>query len=766
MKTTNSIVFKIKTVSATLFIVCLLFCTLSAKAIQMNYQGVVKQSSVAYQGTGYFKFAMGDSGGTTNYWANDGTSEGEPGTNVQVNVTNGFFHLALGNNMTNIPVEVFTDNADVYLRVWFAEFLAGPYSTLGGAQQIRPVPMAINAEMLEGYSYVTLTNSININDADADPANEFNSSVVLSNAILKVTDAGGTLSANLSNLIDDADADPSNEFNSAVILNGTTLEVVDKGGTNSADLASLVDDGDWDTSGNNIYNANTGNVGIGVTNPIEKLEVVGNILARNNANTSTLKFSPSQVGTNLSITGCDNDGTANYPIHISDEDGYDILKVRASLSPGARFGNNASKSSFNGIVEANVFTGGKAHHIDEGADYCFIGGGLTNRIENSYSDYSGIASGKDNIIGVNYSSPYSFIGGGRTNIVDNDYSVIAGGRLNYIKRLYSFIGGGMNNRVIDDRSVICGGADNLANEYSEYSFIGGGYRNLIRSYNPSDKYNTLVSGFINSISNSYDAFLGGGSWNNISYGPFSVIAGGQRNISFEKGTTISGGRANRIVGEYCTVGGGWSNKVDGYSYYSTIPGGLENRIYASNYGFAAGRYAKIWHNGCFVWADSNLSDVNTSAENQFIARASGGFVFMTAVNGTTTGAQLPAGSGSWSSLSDKNSKENFKEINGREVLDKICAMTISTWNYKTQDGSIRHAGPMAQDFYAAFGLGEDERRLSNVDVDGIALAAIKELKKQKDAEIAALHWEKNTEINELKKKVEALMQRIDALKNK
>ena len=703
-----------KKISTTVVLGILLF-SLNVNAVQMNYQGVVKQSGVAYQGTGFFKFVLTDISGSTNYWANDNTATGKPETNVTANVTNGFFHLALGESMADIPANIFSDYSDIYLCVWFAEQVTGQFNKLGGKQKILPVPFAVNAEMIEGLNYNSLTNSININDADANPANEFNSSV---------------------------------------ILNGTTLEITDNGGTKSADLSSLIDDGDWNTSGSDIYNANSGNVGIGTTNASQKLEVAGNVLVRNTGNTSSLNISPSQIGTNLSISGCDNDGTANYPIHISDEDGYDIMKVRASLSPGANFGNNASKSSFNGTVEANTFIGGKAHHIDEGADYCFIGGGLTNRIENSYSDYSGIASGMNNVIGPNYSSPYSFIGGGRTNIVDNDYSVIAGGRLNYIKRLYSFIGGGMNNRAIDDRSVICGGADNLANEYSEYSFIGGGYRNLIRSYNPSDKYNTIVGGYINSISNSYHAFIGGGSWNNISYGPFSVIAGGQRNISFEKGTTISGGRANRIVGEYCTVGGGWSNKVDGYSYYSTIPGGLENRIYASNYGFAAGRYAKIWHNGCFAWADSNLSDVNTTAENQFIARASGGFVFMTAVNGTTTGAQLPSGSGSWSSLSDKNSKENFKELNGREVLDKISAMYLSSWNYKTQDDDIRHAGPMAQDFYAAFGLGEDELRLSNVDVDGIALTAIKELKLQKD-----------TEINDLKQKIELLMKRVELLES-
>jgi hypothetical protein len=48
---------------------------------------------------------------------------------------------------------------------------------------------------------------------------------------------------------------------------------------------------------------------------------------------------------------------------------------------------------------------------------------------------------------------------------------------------------------------------------------------------------------------------------------------------------------------------------------------------------------------------------------------------------------------------------------------------------------------MAQDFYAAFGLGSDDRHISTVDPDGVALAAIQglyELAKEKDAQIAEL----------------------------
>jgi len=89
----------------------------------------------------------------------------------------------------------------------------------------------------------------------------------------------------------------------------------------------------------------------------------------------------------------------------------------------------------------------------------------------------------------------------------------------------------------------------------------------------------------------------------------------------------------------------------------------------------------------------------------------------------------------------------------------------NTWrNLVTQDPSVRHLGPMAQDFRAAFGLGEDDRHISSSDADGVALAAIQGLNqkleetvRQKDARIAAL--EQN--VAELKRLVNALARRMD-----
>ena len=79
----------------------------------------------------------------------------------------------------------------------------------------------------------------------------------------------------------------------------------------------------------------------------------------------------------------------------------------------------------------------------------------------------------------------------------------------------------------------------------------------------------------------------------------------------------------------------------------------------------------------------------------------------------------------------------------------------------TQDEAIRHAGPMAQDFHAAFGLGEDERHISSVDPDGIALSAIQGLyaiSREKEAEIDLL----KRRLAEMEEKMQALLDNLPA----
>ena len=94
---------------------------------------------------------------------------------------------------------------------------------------------------------------------------------------------------------------------------------------------------------------------------------------------------------------------------------------------------------------------------------------------------------------------------------------------------------------------------------------------------------------------------------------------------------------------------------------------------------------------------------------------------------TGSGVILYPGGGAFSSLSDKNKKENFNSINNQDILGKVGQLDISNWNYKSQDEKIRHIGPMAQDFHAAFGLGESDKHIGTNDADGVALAAIQGL---------------------------------------
>jgi hypothetical protein len=81
----------------------------------------------------------------------------------------------------------------------------------------------------------------------------------------------------------------------------------------------------------------------------------------------------------------------------------------------------------------------------------------------------------------------------------------------------------------------------------------------------------------------------------------------------------------------------------------------------------------------------------------------------------------------FSIVSDRNAKENFGQVAPIEILEKIVTLPIETWNYKTQPESIRHIGPMAQDFYAAFGVGDSDKTIATVDAHGVALAAIQGL---------------------------------------
>ncbi len=80
-------------------------------------------------------------------------------------------------------------------------------------------------------------------------------------------------------------------------------------------------------------------------------------------------------------------------------------------------------------------------------------------------------------------------------------------------------------------------------------------------------------------------------------------------------------------------------------------------------------------------------------------------------------------------VSDRNVKESIAPVDPRGVLAKLADMPIATWRYRNESQDVRHMGPMAQDFRAAFGLGDSDTSYHAVDAQGVALAAIQALER-------------------------------------
>lgn len=62
-----------------------------------------------------------------------------------------------------------------------------------------------------------------------------------------------------------------------------------------------------------------------------------------------------------------------------------------------------------------------------------------------------------------------------------------------------------------------------------------------------------------------------------------------------------------------------------------------------------------------------------------------------------------------------------------EILERLSTLPVSSWTYGYDHDSVRHLGPMAQDFAAAFGLGDSDRRIDMVDANGVLIVACQAL---------------------------------------
>ncbi len=292
----------------------------------------------------------------------------------------------------------------------------------------------------------------------------------------------------------------------------------------------------------------------------------------------------------------------------------------------------------------------------------------------------------------------------------------------------------------------------------------------------TDHYGTVGGGYANragnddaALENAAFATVGGG-WANTASGGYSTVDGGHANTASGEYSTVDGGYSNTASGGFSSVGGAYLSTASGVSSTvggggfniasgrnSTVAGGLGNTA-SGDYSFAAGHRAKATGKGSFVWADSRDFDFEIASTDQFGVRATGGIYMIVGIDALGVpleGCALVAGVSGWQCTSDRDAKENLVPTNGQDVLARLVAMPLYTWNFKGSDPAMRNLGPMAQDFSAAFGLGKDDKTIASGNLDGVALAAIQGLNEKLEAKLA----EKDREIAELKRAVEILLVR-------
>lgn len=436
-------------------------------------------------------------------------------------------------------------------------------------------------------------------------------------------------------------------------------------------------------------------------------------------------------------------------------------------------------------AESSTVGGGWANGIGTNADFSTIGGGYLNDIGTN-SPYSTIGGGENNDIGTN--SLASTIGGGYRNDIGTDsyYSTIAGGGKNHIGTYSSSstIGGGSGNRILNDSAfaTIPGGRSNTV--AANYTFAAG-----------ADAKANHTGSFVWADSS-------GGDFATTGDNQFLIRASGF--VGINKNTPATALDVNGIV--TATSFSGTGGDLTGLNASALVSGTLPSARLAGTYSSAltfnnpannlSGNGSALTALNASQLTSGTVPDVrltsnvarrdqaNTFTSQQIITNTSSGlagaalritpasasaiglYVFQTSSDAAVvfenrgSGQQIVAFNApgnevfivdndgdvfakSFAPISDRNRKENIAPVNPSEVLEKVAALPISRWNFK--EDHVKHVGPMAQDFHAAFGLGHDDKHIATVDADGVALAAIQGLNqkleaelKEKDARIADL----------------------------
>lgn len=448
------------------------------------------------------------------------------------------------------------------------------------------------------------------------------------------------------------------------------------------------------------------------------------------------------------------DGTIGFGMNVVTVPGGRGVQIDARITLATLSGPWSDSAGNSGTFAINASTGGIARPLPTGG-----GGGTTIPPTFALQQDGGFLAGGALTVGaIPASGP-----GTRMMWFPNKAAFRAG----------NVSGTQWNDANVGDRSVAMGfntvASGGLSTALGSVTTASGGNSTAIGAFTTANGGNSTAMGLETRASGSVSTALG---YRTTASGEDASTAMGSRTTASGTSSTAMGG-GTTASGDYSTAMGDQSRASGNYSVatgshtvasglYSTAMG-IQTRAsgdYSTAMGFrptasgvsstamgvltiaaglgstAMGTFAEASAAapGSFVYGDrstvATTVNVTSVAPNQFLVRAAGGVVFWSSPSTTyptSPGVALNSNASAWSSLSDVNSKENFRDLSDEDVLTRMAQMPVREWNYKAQGSAIRHMGPTAQDFHAAFGLGEDSLRISTIDADGVALAGVKAL---------------------------------------